>query len=108
MQLAQCPPVVGDMFEQVVAENDIDRTVGQRDLLHVEVQVGQRAFEVGRDILPGEAGEMRLQVAHDADLGGDVQRPGVALQQVGLAREVEPQQTVALQREAVRTEGVGA
>ncbi len=69
-------PVVGDVFEQMVAEDDLHRIVGQRDLLHVEVQVGQRALEIGREVLPRMCGEVGLQVAHDADLGGDVQRAG--------------------------------
>lgn len=39
--------------------------------------------------------KMGFQVAHDADLGRDVERAGIAFEQVGLAREVEPQQPVA-------------
>ena len=68
--------VVGDVFEQVVAEDDVDRIIGQRDLLYVEMQVGQRAFEVGRDVLPRMPRKMGFQVAHDADLGRDVERAG--------------------------------
>ena len=51
VEFVQRPAVVGDVFEQVVAEDHVDRIVGQRNLLHVEVQVGQRAFEVGGDVL---------------------------------------------------------
>lgn len=40
---------------------------------------------------------MGFQVAHDADLGRDVERAGIAFEQVGLAREIEPQQPVAFQ-----------
>ena len=65
VEFAQRLAVVGDVFEQVVAEDDVDRIIGQRDLLYVEMQVGQRAFEVGRDILPRMSRKMGFQVAHD-------------------------------------------
>ena len=97
MQFAHRPPVVGDVLHDVVADHHVHRAVGQRDLLHVEMQVGQRAFEVGRDVLPRMPRKMGFQVAHDADLGRDVERAGIAFEQVGLAREVEPQQPVAFQ-----------
>ena len=97
VEFAQRLAVVGDVFEQVVAEDGIDRIVGQRDLLYIEMQVGQRAFEVGRDVLPRMPREMGFQVAHDAALGRDVERAGIAFEQVGLAREIEPQQPVAFQ-----------
>ena len=97
VEFAERLAVVGDVFEQVVAEDDVDRIIGQRDLLYVEMQVGQRAFEVGRDVLPRMPRKMGFQVAHDADLGRDVERAGIAFEQVSLAREVEPQQPVAFQ-----------
>ena len=85
------------MFEQVVAEDDVDRIIGQRDLLYVEMQVGQRAFEIGRDILPRMRLEVGLEVTHDTDLGSNVQRARKGRQEIGFARQVEPQQAVPLQ-----------
>ena len=107
VEFVQRPAVVGDVFEQVVAEDDVDRIIGQRDLLYVEMQVGQRAFEIGRDVLPRMPRKMGFQVAHDADFGRDVERAGKIRQQVGLTCEVEPQQAVAFQRQAFGTERVG-
>ena len=107
VEFVQRPAVVGDVFEQVVAEDHVDRIVGQRNLLHVEVQVGQRAFEVGGDVLSRMPFEVGFQVAHDADFGRDVERAGKIRQQVGLTREVEPQQAVAFQRQTFGTECVG-
>ncbi len=98
VQFAQRQPVVGHVFEQVVADHGIDRRIGQRDALHVEMQVGQRAFQVGRDIALGAGREVRLQMTHDARFGCYVERLGMGVQQVGFAREVEPQQPVAFER----------
>ena len=72
------------------------------------MQVGERTFEVGRDVAIGACGVAGLQPAHEACLGGDVQQAGARGAEVGFAREVKPQQTVAFERETARTEGIGA
>ena len=82
--------VVGDVLHDVVADHHVHRAVGQRDLLHVEMQVGQRAFEIGRDILPRMRLEVGLEVTHDTDLGSNVQRARKGRQEIGFARQVEP------------------
>ena len=61
------------------------------------MQVGQRAFEIGRDILPRMRLEVGLEVTHDTDLGSNVQRARKGRQEIGFARQVEPQQAVPLQ-----------
>lgn len=52
VQLAQGAAVVGHVFQQVVAEDDVHRIVGERNLLHVEMQVRERAFEIAVTYLP--------------------------------------------------------
>jgi len=71
------------------------------------MQVGQRAFEIGRDILPRMRLEVGLEVTHDTDLGSNVQRARKGRQEIGFARQVEPQQAVPLQRQTLGTQRVG-
>ena len=83
------------------------RGVGQRNPLHVEVQVGQRAFKVGGDVAFGMRREMGLQMAHDAHFGGYVERLREGAQQIGLACEVKPQQAVAFERKTLGAQRIG-
>jgi hypothetical protein len=55
----------------VVANNDINRLIPQRNVLHVEVEVGKWRLEIGSDIVLIIA-VVALKVAHKRYLGGDV------------------------------------
>ena len=96
------------MFENVVAEQHLGEAILERNLLHVEVELRQRALEIGRHVALGVLRVEAAEVAHQADLGGDVQQPRAVVEQPRLAHEPEPEQAVAFEREAVGAERIGA
>lgn len=51
VELAERTAVVGDVFEQMVADQHVVGGIGKRDLQHVEMQFGQRALQIGRRIV---------------------------------------------------------
>ena len=60
-------------------------------MLHVEMHIGQRTFEVGGEVQARvTVGNVCAVCASGDTSGGDVQDAGVRGQQVGFALQVEP------------------
>lgn len=90
MEFAQRLPVVFDMFQDVIADHHVRKIVLEGNVLHVEMHIGQRTFEVGGEVQARVTVVMFAQFAHQAHFGSDVQDAGVRGQQVGFALQVEP------------------
>ena len=90
-QFAQGFAIVGDMLEDVAAENDIEGIVRELD-------VGDVDFKVGgvEEIRAGIAGsEEFTQAGFEGLLGGEVQhRLGEPVEEISLALEEEPDEAV--------------
>ena len=90
VEFAQRLPVVFDMFQDVIADHHVRKIVLEGNVLHVEMHIGQRTFEVGGEVQARVTVVMFAQFAHQAHFGSDVQDAGVRGQQVGFALQVEP------------------
>lgn len=90
VEFAQRLPVVFDMFQDVIADHHVRKIVLEGNVLHVEMHIGQRTFEVGGEVQARVPVVMFAQFAHQADFGSDVQDAGVRGRQVGFALQVEP------------------
>ena len=53
VELAHSTPIIGDMLEEVVADDDIYTTILHGYILHVEVHIGQWRIQIGRYIAIG-------------------------------------------------------
>lgn len=105
MQFTEALSVVGDVFQDMVAKDDVEPIVFQGDLVQVEVEVGQGRFDVA-----GEDGQIFLafEPPVEALFGGDVQQVLGPFEEVGKTVEVDPQQAVAFQGVGARSQGVFA
>lgn len=82
------------MLHYVVADYDVDGLVLHRNLLYVEMHVGEWALQIGRDIVLRVGGIYLPELSHERNFGGDVQEFAVAFGNARLAFEPEPQQPV--------------
>ena len=90
MEFAQRLPIVFDMFQDVITDHHVRKIVLEGNVLHVEMHIGQRTFEVGGEVQARVTVVMFAQFAHQAHFGSDVQDAGVRGRQVGFALQVEP------------------
>jgi hypothetical protein len=98
MQFAEALGVVGDVFQDMVAKDDVEPVVFQGYVVQVEMEIGQGRFDVS-----GEYAQVFLafESTVEALLGSNVQKMLGAFKEVGVSIEVDPEQAVAFQ-------GVGA
>src|ERR1700733_516382 len=106
IDLAPRGAVVGNVFEDVVADYDVEAAVWVWQRGDVVVAHRERRLEVGAHVVDRQ----RPQTSADALLGGDVQQSRISRDP---PTEPEPQRTVTLERVAVhahraRTTSVGS
>lgn len=104
-QFLHCTPIVGDMLEHMVADDDIERAVGEGDVLHVHLHLCPGRVEVGCGVVEVWHSAKALQ---EAVFGGNVKYPEAGGEEIGLLLQVKPYQPMPFQRHGVWCQRIGA
>jgi hypothetical protein len=90
------------MFQNVVAEYDIETLFGKGNGLNIHFDGGQRALQIGRNVSLGRfATVCPIEFVHQTDFGCYVQESGLGGKHSGLTFNPQPQQAVAFESQTI-------
>jgi hypothetical protein len=105
VQLEHRPSVIGDVLEDMAADDDIERLVGELDVGHIQSQVDVISFEI-RGVIAGTQTLAKARL--ETPLRCEVQDIlGAAIEKIGVVVQQKPNKPMALQRSTVDALGFG-
>ena len=99
MELLHRPSVVGNVLEDMAADDDVARVVRELDVCHIQPQFDVISFEIRGSIAGTQTlTEQRLEAALRCEME-DI--PGAAVEEVGVVVQQKPDKPIPLQRSTV-------
>ena len=105
MELLHRPSVVGNVLEDMAADDDVARVIRELDVCHIQPQFDVISFEIRGSIAGTQTlTEQRLEAALRCEME-DI--PGAAVEEVGIVVQQKPDKPIPLQRSTVDALGFG-
>lgn len=99
MELLHRPSVIGNVLEDMAADDDVARVVRELDVCHIQPQFDVISFEI-RGSIPGT--QTLTEQRFEAALRSEMQdTSGAAVKEVGVVVQQKPDKTISLQRATV-------
>jgi hypothetical protein len=105
MELLHRPSVVGNVLEDMAADDDVARVIRELDVCHIQPQFDVISFEI-RGSIPGTQTltEQRLEAALRREMENTL---GPTVEEVGIVVQQKPDKPIPLQRSTVDALGFG-